>query len=123
MEHKENVFNKPCFNKSYRIIKNCPKALEWDEYESIIIKEYRELLKTNIDDESAFQSFFEKNPCMLPSAFGFFGESGHVPFNNALITQPILTGLTTKIPDFLWIASDSCTIYPVFIEIEKPSKK
>lgn len=118
MSHKVNFLE-----KHYQIISDCPKAIEWDEYEKIIIKEYEELMKTKMNDESAFQDFFERNPCMLPGAFGFFGESGHTPFNNVLITQPKLTGLTTKIPDFLWIASDSCTIYPVFIEIEKPSKR
>lgn len=118
MSSKNNILK-----KQYQIITYCPKAIEWDDYENMIIKEYEELMKNKANDESAFQNFFEKNPCMLPGAFGFFGESGHTPFNNVLITQPKLTGLTTKIPDFLWIANDSCTIYPIFIEIEKPSKK
>lgn len=109
--------------KKYEIITDCPKPMEWDEYENKIVKEYDILVKTHKDDERSFQDFFERHPCMLPGAFGFFGESGHTPFNNVLITQPKLTGLTTKIPDFLWIANDSCTIYPIFIEIEKPSKK
>lgn len=30
--------------------------------------------------------------------------------------------MTTRIPDFLWIATDSCNIYPIFVEIERPSK-
>lgn len=110
-------------NKKYEIISNGPKPIEWEIYQSRIVQEYEALLKTQADTEKTFQDFFERYPCMLPGAFGFFGESGHSPYNNVLITQPHLVGLTSKIPDFLWIACDSCTIYPVFIEIEKPSKK
>ena len=109
--------------KQYEILTDISKAMEWDQYTTIINEEYEELLKNKSNDETVFQEFFEKNPCMLPGAFGFFGESGHAPINNALITQPKLIGANTKIPDFLWIASDSCTVYPIFIEIEKPSKK
>lgn len=107
----------------YEILTGVPKVMEWEEYVAIIEKEYKELLKDKSNDERAFQNFFEKNPCMLPGAFGFFGESGHAPINNALITQPKLIGIKTKIPDFLWIACDSSTVYPIFVEIEKPSKK
>lgn len=31
-------------------------------------------------------------------------------------------GLTTRIPDFLWIAVDSSTISPILIELERPEK-
>lgn len=34
-----------------------------------------------------------------------------------------MTGLTSKVPDFIWIACDSGTVYPVLIEIEAPAKK
>ncbi|PEP90534.1 hypothetical protein COE95_13145 [Bacillus toyonensis] len=111
------------FKKPYELIDNAPKALDWDVYESVVIEEYKELLKQKGHEESVFQEFFERNPAFLPGAFGIYGESGHPPYNNALITQPLLHGLTSKIPDFLWIASDSGTIYPIFIEIETPNKR
>lgn len=109
--------------KSYELTGDFTKVLDWDSYEKIALKEYKELLKTKGSEERAFQVFFEKNPSFLPGAFGVYGESGHPPYNNALITQPVLNGLTSKIPDFLWIASDSGTIYPIFIEIETPNKR
>ncbi|MCM3185942.1 Shedu anti-phage system protein SduA domain-containing protein [Priestia megaterium] len=111
------------FKKAYELIDDAPKAFEWDVYENMAIEEYQELLKQKGHEEFVFQEFFERNPAFLPGAFGIYGESGHSPYNNALITQPILQGLTSKIPDFLWIASDSGTIYPIFIEIETPNKR
>ncbi|MFJ7649158.1 Shedu immune nuclease family protein [Lysinibacillus sp. NPDC097279] len=109
--------------KAYELVYDAPKAIEWDAYEKKVMDEYKILLKENADDERKFQEFFERNPSLLPGAFGIFGNSGHAPYNNALITQPLLQGLTTKIPDFLWLATDSLNIYPIFIEIEKPNKK
>lgn len=111
------------FKKPYKLIHNPSPALEWDTYEKLMMEEYEQLLRNDDHEESVFQDFFERNPAMLPGAFGVYGESGHPPYNNALISQPLLQGLTSKIPDFLWIALDSLSIYPIFIEIEKPNKK
>ena len=60
--------------KKYEIITDCPKSMDWDEYENKIVKEYAMLIKTKKSDERSFQDFFERHPCMLPGAFGFFGE-------------------------------------------------
>src|ERR1017187_2614000 len=51
----------------------------------------------------------------VPGAFGLLQGPG--PLNYALISQPELKGVGEKRPDFLWIAFDSATIYPVLIEI------
>lgn len=110
------------FEKKYEIVKGGPEAVDWDVYESETLKAYRELLTRQTDDEAIFQEFFEKNPSMMPGAFGFFGE-GFTPCYNILISKPRLSGLKTRIPDFMWIARDSCTIYPIFVEIEIPSKR
>ncbi|MGD6834414.1 Shedu immune nuclease family protein [Sutcliffiella halmapala] len=111
------------FKKAYELINNAPQALDWDTYEKVVVEEYEQLLKQNGNEERVFQDFFERNPAFLPGAFGVYGESGHSPYNNALIIQPLLQGLTSKIPDFLWIASDSLNIYPIFIEIETHNKR
>jgi hypothetical protein len=108
--------------KQYEIVEDASKPISWERYENEAISCYRELLKSNSDNEAAFQEFFENNPAMLPGAYGFHGESGHAPFNNVLITKPRLQGISLFVPDFLWISMDSCTISPIFIEIEKPSK-
>ncbi|MGE8001190.1 Shedu immune nuclease family protein [Lysinibacillus sp. NPDC093190] len=109
--------------KAYELVYDAPKAIEWEVYEKKVMNEYKILIEENADDEKKFQEFFERNPSLLPGAFGIYGESGHAPYNNALITQPLLQGLTTKIPDFLWLSTDSLNISPIFIEIEKPNKK
>lgn len=52
----------------------------------------------------------------------FGGRGGHGPFPGAVISQPVLPGFSRKIPDFLWLARDSATVYAVLIEIEDPAK-
>jgi hypothetical protein len=77
-------------------------------------------------DEPTVQAFLEAHPFMVPGAhlgLGHLSKSGHAPFPGALITQPPLRGLTARIPDFLWIASDSVFLNPVFVEIEAPRKR
>jgi len=49
--------------------------------------------------------------------------SGHYPYPAAVIRQPKLPGLTTRRPDFCWIATDSQRINTVLIEIETPYKQ
>ena len=111
------------FQKSYEVITNGPKEIEWDEYYRLTMEEYHRLLKTKGDDEAAFQKFFEENPSMLPGGLELFGHSGHYPHMNSLITQPALGTYLKRKPDYVWLAQDSLTFCPVFIEIEKPNKK
>jgi hypothetical protein len=47
---------------------------------------------------------------------------GEGPFPSAVISKPPLPSWGGKIPDFMWIASDSVTLAPVLIEIETPGK-
>lgn len=72
--------------------------------------------------EKDFQQFLERHPCMLPWLYGEIGRGAHGMFPNALISQPVLAGLSSKRPDFMWIASDSGSVYVVMIEIEHPKK-
>ncbi len=95
-------------------------AWNWDRYERKIIKEWQSLLDNQKQyKESDFQSFFEKNPCFLPLPFE---EGAHGLFPTAVISQPILSGLVSKIPDFLLLSRDSASFYANFIEIEDPNK-
>lgn len=60
---------------------------------------------------------------IMPGAFELLGRSSHMPVHNSLFSQPRLSNDDKlKIPDFMWIANDSLSLCPVFIEIEKPSK-
>ncbi|SEW31413.1 Shedu anti-phage system protein SduA domain-containing protein [[Clostridium] fimetarium] len=111
------------FKKKYELILDAPKEISWDEYEKITLEEYKNLLLNNSDDEKFFQTFFEENPSYVPGALELFGQSGHYPYMHTLVSQPQIGGPFRRIPDFVWLANDSLTFSPVFIEIEQPSKK
>jgi hypothetical protein len=109
------------FEKTYKI-KHGPKAFDIDDYVKIRNEEYKKLLN-NVKSEQEIQSFFESNPSFVPGAWTPGTKSGHYPLYCSLITQPKLQGLSTKIPDFMWIATHSAGWYPTLIEIENPNKK
>ncbi|MHB8490683.1 MAG: Shedu anti-phage system protein SduA domain-containing protein, partial [Solirubrobacteraceae bacterium] len=48
---------------------------------------------------------------------------GHGAFPDSLISQPELTGIGERRPDFMWIARNSAMVQPALIEIESPSKR
>lgn len=110
------------FQKKYEIIKNSPEVISWDKYEREINEEFAEMLLNDGDNEQCFQTFFERNPSLVPGALGMLGESGHYPYPGALITQPQIEGMRNRIPDFLWLSTNSGTFAPIFIEIEAPNK-
>lgn len=107
----------------YEIVKDAPKPWSWDEYNSWLCVEWPKLLASeDAKDESRLQAFLEQHPCLVPGAFSF-PPSGHTPFPGVLISQPRLQGVGLKVPDFMWIAFDSLTVYPILIEIETPGKR
>lgn len=111
---------------TYEFTDNAPKSITDKEYLSKANKEFQYLLTNFSKDEIRFQKFFEQNPSYVPGArdeFSIMGQSGHHPHLNCLITQPKITGLIKRIPDFMWLASDSVYFSPIIIEIEAPSKK
>jgi hypothetical protein len=73
--------------------------------------------------EQAVQSFLEDNPILLPGAWTPGTKSGHYPLHCAAISQPLLPGLKSKRPDFMWVSTHSLMWYPTLIEIENPSKR
>lgn len=109
--------------KHYEVRIDAPKEIAWDIYCTETLKEYNSLLNESGNNENEFQSFFEKNPSYIPGALQLFGNSGHYPFMHTLISQPEIGIAVNRKPDFLWLAQDSLTFSPVFIEIEKPSKR
>ncbi len=105
-------------------IESGPPAMSWDDYEEFLANEWKGLLNSKSPPtEAQVQTFLELYPCLVPGAFSISAPSGHGPYLGSLITQPRLNGNSTRIPDFLWLASDSATFNPVFIEIESPSKR
>ena len=94
-----------------------------DTYERFLVERWQTLLASEDSrDESLLQGFLERHPSLLPGSHSMDGDSGHSPFPVAVIAKPKLPGLSDREPDFMWLASDSSSLYPVLIEIETPSK-
>ena len=110
------------FEITYKMAENPPQPMSWEEYEKRLKSEWEKLLDSDCDEKD-IQCFLEKHPCLLPGAFNMKGKSGHYPFPDALISQPCLSGIGERIPDFMWLSTNSLEFEPVLIEIEKPNKK
>jgi hypothetical protein len=101
-----------------------PEAATWAEYERRLTLAWRTLLESPAGRvEANLQAFLEHHPCLLPGARSMDIASGHRPYPAAVIRQPKLPELTTRRPDFCWIATDSERINAVLIEIETPDKQ
>ena len=84
--------------------------------------EFKELLATS-PNERTVQLFLEQHPLLLPGAWTPGFRSGHSPLFGLCVTQPPLTGISPKVPDFMWISSHSAAWFPTLIEIERPDKR
>ncbi|MFB2550169.1 Shedu anti-phage system protein SduA domain-containing protein [Ensifer soli] len=112
------------FAKTYEMATPPASAMHWDEYAQIVEREWHELLNSPEGQvEANIQAFLERHPCMVPGGQSMSGPSGHSCYPCALIAQPKLPGFNSRIPDFMWVATDSGTTYAVVIEIEAPSKR
>jgi len=101
-----------------------PELVPWEEYEQQVTSAWRRLVAgPEAAIERNLHRFLEHHPCMLPGFRSMTGQSGHYPYPAAVITEPKLPGLSTRRPDFCWIATDSVTINAVLIEIETPYKR
>jgi hypothetical protein len=64
----------------------------------------------------------ERHPSLQADSRSVGCDSGHAPFPVAVIAKPKLPGLSDREPDFIWLATDSTSLYAVLIEIEAPRK-
>jgi len=94
-----------------------------DRYNGFLMERWQALLDSEDSrDESLIQGFLERHPSLLPGSHSVDGDSGHSAFPLAVISKPKLPGLSDREPDFMWLARDSGSLYPVLIEIETPHK-
>ncbi|HEY0469918.1 MAG TPA: Shedu immune nuclease family protein [Polyangiaceae bacterium] len=100
-------------------IQTGPVGPSVEEYRAAAAGRYRELLETDIH-ERRLQEFLEENPCFLPNSRA---PGSHGPMNLALVSQPELSGLRSRKPDFMWVTAHSAAWFPTLIEIERPSKR
>jgi hypothetical protein len=98
-----------------------PHALDAKTYLELLRPAWQALIDSEESkQEAVVQNFLERHPSLLPGAFSVDGDSGHAPWPFAVISQPKLPDLSTKLPDFMWLATDSDTTYAILIEIETP---
>ncbi len=111
--------------KTYSIVRNPPAAMPWDIYKKQLRARWQALLDREPSPaEKTVQSFWEEHPCLVPGAFGVVGNrSGHYPHLAAVVAQPPLPSYNRRVPDFLWLSTNSEVNQPVLIEIEAPSKQ
>jgi hypothetical protein len=97
--------------------------MAWEEYERLVTEEWKALLDSEQCDEQSVHRFLVRHPSMIPGAYSVTGPSGHCPFPMAVLSESPLSGIGMRVPDFIWLATDSLNFTPVFIEIESPRKR
>lgn len=92
-------------------------------YNQSLARRWQDLIDSEESrEESLLQEFLERHPSLLPGSHSVDGDSGHPPYPMAVIAKPKLPGLSDREPDFMWLATDSASLYPILIEIETPHK-
>lgn len=102
-------------------IKRGPDRPSFEEYSHRLTADFRTLLSSD-PSERAVHQFLDRNPSLVPGARTPSGSRKGL-LHGALITQPQLRGFRSRVPDFMWIVSDSGTWYPTLVEIERLTKK
>lgn len=112
------------FQQTYELFPSPPAPMQWEEYEQRVIAEWNCLLNSQKGcDERTIHEFLVRHPSMIPGAYSMTGPSGHGPFPMAVLSETPLSGVGMKVPDFIWLAKNSCTFTPVFVELESPCKR
>jgi hypothetical protein len=109
-------------DRTYDMAVDPPPAMAWADYEQIAASELAQALASDAS-EATMHALLERHPCVLPGRHGLPLTGGEGPLPFAVISKPPLPSWGGKIPDFMWIASDSVTLAPVLIEIEAPTKR
>jgi hypothetical protein len=110
--------------RTYELYPNPPSCMAWEEYKERVVGEWTALLASQEGcDERRVHEFLVMHPSMIPGAYSMTGPSGHSPFPLAVLSESPLCGVGMRVPDFIWLASDSANFTPVFVEIESPCKR
>jgi hypothetical protein len=94
---------------------SAPGPPDPEAYNELLMTQWRALLEApESQDESLLHTFLERHPSLLPGSHSVDGDSGHSPYPMSVISKPKLPGLSDREPDFMWIATDSDSAYPIF---------
>ena len=108
--------------KTYEIVEPSAPAMRTQEYIRYVMSELRTLLDADEGNERRYQELLEEHPCLVPGANLATDVGGNGLYPPGVITQPRLSGLKSRIPDFCIISHDSGSVYATLVEIESPSK-
>jgi len=103
--------------------RSVPANITNAQYFSHVTDEWTKLLNLPGVEEKQVQAFLETHPCLLPFKEMPLNHGNHHALSSAVVTQPVLPGLKTKVPDFLYFTGNSGEITAVLVEIESPGKK
>src|SRR5438034_11321198 len=95
--------------KSYEIVKPPLPATSFEEYANKAVQELAHLLDSGECDEQPYQLLLEKYPVLIPGTHPVI-DAGHNGYFPGVISQPRLTGLQSRIPDFAVISWNSGTL-------------
>ena len=99
-----------------------PKPEAFERYAQDVTSAFATLLASG-PDERSIQRFLEQNPCLVPGPRSLGTDPSAHSRDSLLISQPLLPGLRSRRPDFMWITYTSAAIHPTLIEIERPNKR
>ena len=113
------------FKRTYETESPPAPPMRREDYEQLVLAGWNDLLASvSSPSEKAVHSFLEQHPCLVPGAFNVIGgSSGHYPVMSALISRPPLPSYDRRIPDFMWLSTNSEIDEPVLIELEAPDKR
>lgn len=111
---------------NYEVVADGPTPTSWDEYAQTVSAEWDRVLADPNVGEPEMHDFLEKHPCMVPGHDAFnaagLGRLPAGPIRACLFSKPPLPGISRRIPDFVWLPTDSQTQWVVLIEIEDSRK-
>ena len=112
---------------NYEVMTDGHPPASWDEYVQIVFEEWGQMLSDPNVGEPEMHDFLEKHPCMIPGHDAFNaagpGRTPAGPIRACLFSKPPLPGISKRIPDFMWLPTDSQTQWVVLVEIEDPRKR
>lgn len=100
-----------------------PPAMSWDMYSEHVSREWSNLLSEKKNREPELHEFLEMHPCLVPGYDAFHASVDPGPVYATLFTKPVLPGYRKRVPDFMWLPTDSVNQWIVLVEIEDQNKE
>lgn len=107
----------------YVAVTNGPPAMSWDEYSEAVSREWSSVLSDPANREPELHAFLEMHPCLVPGHDAFHASAEPGPVYATLFSRPPLPGVRKRVPDFMWLPTDSQKQWIVLVELEDQNKR